>query len=152
MPQRLNRRRFFSVTAGTALLPALATAQQEDTLPNSLASGKTSASGAIQLIVDRLDSRGGGTIEFPAGEFLIDEPIDLAGRRGIRFAGVSSGTGSEAGTRLMVRQPGIDVFRMNQSKGILFENLLLHACIEVGKIGYVRSTQRERFVRICDRM
>ena len=122
MANLLSRRSFAKAVAGAAVLgtPALAQAPR---LPASLASGDKPASAAIQALVDFLDERGGGTLEFPSGQFLIDQPINLANRRGIRFIGASGAAGAGSGTRLVAADSGIDIFQMDLTKGMLFQNL-----------------------------
>ncbi len=126
----LNRRSFVStMTVGAALLPVAARAQDPTgagvSPPGADPEGTRDSSEAFQHAVDALSARGGGTIRVPAGKFLINHPIDLRRRRGIRFVGASSGAGGDDGSRLYVTQSGVNVFEMEQSKGILFQNLHL---------------------------
>ncbi len=126
-------RRWFlpAAAAGAAALSTTANAQSPSSLTHDIPlagadpTGEKDSSTAFQRTVDRAAELGGGTILIPAGKFLIEQPIDLRFRKGIRFVGVSSGAGSEAGSRLYVARPGINLFELETSKGILFQNLLL---------------------------
>lgn len=126
-----NRRLFLTAAAGAAALSTAAHAQSPSSLTHDIPlagadpKGETDSSAAFQRTVDKAAALGGGTILIPAGKYLLEQPIDLRFRRGIRFVGVSSGAGSEAGSQLYVARPGMNLFEMEQSKGILFQNLLL---------------------------
>ena len=121
-----------AAAAGAAALSTTANAQSPGSLTHDIPlagadpTGEKDSSTAFQRTVDKAADLGGGTILIPSGKYLIEQPIDLRFRRGIRFVGVSSGGGSGAGSQLHVARSGMNLFEMEQSKGILFQNLFLH--------------------------